>query len=269
MHEPIAVVISTYNTPDMLGLVLDGYSRQTDRNFKLYVADDGSGSETKALIDQFRKTTSLAIEHVWHKDAGFRKARIHNLVLKQLSEAYVLLTDGDCIPLPGLIAAHRSMARQGCFVSGSRVLLSRTFTATLLQRRHLDTSLSLARILTWRRKGYINRLMPLLMPLHLSAAHQRLSGIRGCHLACWRADLLTVNGFDESFEGWGREDSDLAARLLHAGILRRDLRSMPLLHLWHQEENRHRLMDNDQLLEQCLIEKRIRARKGMAEIESA
>lgn len=268
MPDSIAVIVSTYNAPEMLKLTLNGYKQQTDRHFRVYIADDGSASETKDVIDAFRATSPIQVKHVWHADKGFRKSRIHNKVITQLQDEYVLFTDGDCIPMPGLIAVHRRIAKQGCFISGSRILLSRKLSKMLKTRNTVDTNISLFRYLTWRGRGYVNRLLPLLLPPHASAPHQRLDGIRGCHLACWRTDLQTVNGFDESFEGWGREDSDLAARLLHAGIQRVDLRGVPVLHLWHNEESRHRLQENDDMLRECLTSKRIRARTGLAELSS-
>jgi len=262
----LAVIISTYNAPEMLRLVLDGYAQQSDTDFSIYVADDGSGPATKEVIDAFRLNSAIPILHIRHEDAGFRKARIHNRVIGQCSEKYILLTDGDCIPLPGLIAAHRHLATPGCFISGSRILLSKTLSRKLQNATKLQMDYTFSRLFKWRMQGEINRLLPLLLPIHASSAHSRLQGIRGCHLACWRYDLLTVNGFDEDFEGWGREDSDLAARLLHAGIRRRDLRGSPVLHLWHEEKSRHRLAENDAMLRLCLKQKRIRANKGIEEL---
>jgi glycosyltransferase involved in cell wall biosynthesis len=262
----LAVVISTYNAPQMLRLVLNGYARQTDPEFSIYIADDGSGPATQQIIEGFRQQhPAMAVHHVHHEDNGFRKARIHNRVIAQAREDYMLLTDGDCIPLPGLIAAHRRLAAGGTFVSGSRVLISQKQSQTL-QQENGEVDLRLGSLLRWRLQGNINRLLPLLLPVYASSPHDRLHGIRGCHLACWRCDLLTVNGFDESFEGWGREDSDLAARLLHAGIHRRDMRGSPVLHLWHKEESRRRLDENDDMLRQCLKQKRIRAIKGIEQL---
>lgn len=266
MPASLAVVISTYNAPNMLRLALEGYKAQTDTGFCIYIADDGSGPETRELIDNFRKNAPVPVQHITHEDAGFRKARIHNEVIRQCREDYILLTDGDCVPLPGLVAAHRRFASRGFFVSGSRILLSESLSRRLQDDTDTLPALTKGRMIQWRMQGKTNRLLPLLLPLHVSPQHNRLEGIRGCHLACWRQDLLTVNGFDETFEGWGREDSDLAARLLHAGIRRRDLRGLPVLHLWHKEEPRNRLAENDAMLTQCLNEKRIRAIRGIAEL---
>jgi len=264
--DRIAVLISTYNAPAFLRLTLEGWRAQHDTRFTLYIADDGSAQQTADLIDEFKHDFPVPIVHVWHEDRGFRKARVHNMALAQVEEPYILLTDGDCIPLPQMVATHLRLAESGSLISGSRVLLSKGWTERLCAGEHVDTGASLLYWLARRLHGDINRLFPILLPTRLGGSHQRLSGIRGCHLSCWRDDLLHVNGFDESFEGWGREDSDLVARLFHAGVMRRDLRGMPVLHLWHEEYSRGRLDRNDALLETCLREKRIRAMRGMAEL---
>jgi len=270
MIEPIAVLISTYNSPDFLRLVLEGYRKQSDSGFSIYIADDGSAKETKELISHYQRDFPVPVKHVWHEDSGFRKARVHNMALAQVAEPYVILTDGDCVPLPRMIEMHRKSAQEGHLISGGRILLSQMWTEGLIQgRSHLHSDATSLQWLRHRVKGEINRIMPILMPPSLNSPHQQLKGVRGCHLSCWLRDLQKVNGFDESFEGWGREDSDLVARLFHAGIYRLDLRGMPVLHLWHKEEKREALNKNDQLLDECLTEKRIEAIKGLKELQEA
>jgi len=264
--DSIAVVISTYNRPDFLYLVLKAYQQQTDPNFVIYIADDGSGEETAGLIKLFRRNYPVSIDHIWHEDRGFRKAMVHNLAIRRIREPYILFTDGDCIPLPGLIEAHRRLAKKGALISGSRILLSRAWTERLCLQRRLPASSNLP-VWVWRRLcGDVNRVFPRFIHPYTSAPHQRLKGIRGCHISCWREDILHVDGFDETYAGWGREDSDLVARLFHAGIRRRDLRGLPVLHLWHPEERRTGLDYSDRMLRQCLHEHRIRARKGLSHV---
>jgi len=259
----LAVVISTYNNPDFLRLTLEGYRQQSDRNFTIYVADDGSTAETGQLIERLQSDFPVPVHHLWQADDGFRKARIHNRAIHQISATHTLLTDGDCIPMPDLVAAHRRFAGDDYFVSGSRVLLNRQCSERLCRQPYFDTARSPAWWLMQRLSGNINRLLPLLLPTTLSPASTRLEGIRGCHLCCPTRALIQINGFDESFEGWGREDSDLTARLLHAGFKRRNLRGQPVLHLWHEESSRRHLAENDDMLQACLNEQRIEARVGL------
>lgn len=263
----LAVVISTYNNPAFLRLVLEGYRRQSCHDFTIYIADDGSGEETRQLILNIQESFPVQIRHFWQADEGFRKARIHNRVFAEITEPQVLLTDGDCIPLPDLVAAHLEHAGADYFINGSRVLISQAWTETLCRGTEaLDTGKPPFWWLIQRLRGRINRCLPFWLPATLSQASIRLAGIRGCHLACPTAALLRINGFDEAFEGWGREDSDLTARLLHAGYMRRNLRGVPVLHLWHQEFSRDQLGDNDERLQACLNEQRIEAERGIKQL---
>jgi glycosyltransferase involved in cell wall biosynthesis len=51
MDELISVVVSTYNWPEALDLSLKSLSAQTDSNFEIIVADDGSGCETARVVE--------------------------------------------------------------------------------------------------------------------------------------------------------------------------------------------------------------------------
>jgi len=265
MVDSIALIISTYNNPDFLRLVLNGYARQDDKHFSIYIADDGSKEETRELIEHIKETFPVPIHHIWHADKGFRKARVHNIALKAVQEAYIILTDGDCIPLPNMIATHRKLAQPQTIISGSRILLSPAWTKQLCSDQEIIHE-NIWNYLKYRFSGKINRIFPLLMPPRLSPKKNKLSGIHGCHLACYTADLLYINGFDESFEGWGREDSDLVARLLHSDVQRKNLLGTPVLHLWHKENSRACLNTNDALLEVCLDKKRQQAIIGIHEL---
>lgn len=262
----LAIVISTYNAPDFLRLALEGYRQQSVSHFSIYIADDGSGDETKALIEKIKNDFPVPIHHIWQEDDGFRKARIHNKVIQKITEPYTLLTDGDCIPLPDLVRSHLKFAHNDFFISGSRILLSEDWTKRLCREPSLQTAQSPLWWLKQLLAGNVNRFFPLLLAPQLSPPVSKLAGIRGCHLSCPTKALVRINGFDENFEGWGREDSDLTARLLHTGLMRKNLRGQPVLHLWHKEFSRHRLEENDAMLQACLDEQRIEAICGLKQL---
>ena len=113
-----SVIVSTYNRPEYLELVLDGYAAQTNRDFEVVVADDGSAPATADTIHRIRKDTGLRITHVWHEDSGFRKSLIVNRAIVAAGGEYLLFTDGDCIPRRDLVEVHRRLARPGFFVAG-------------------------------------------------------------------------------------------------------------------------------------------------------
>jgi len=267
MPDSIAVIISTYNKPDDLRCVLEGYRLQTDQHFSIYVADDGSGEETRTLIDNMRAAYPVPLHHIWHKDDGFRLSEIRNRALLAVSEPYVLITDGDCIPFPALIASHRRLCKRGSFLTGSRLLLSEGFSTQVRQQDiDLHDLTTTATLLSLKGSKSINRIWPAFIPPLIGIENSKLSGLRGCHMSFWLKDLQTINGYDQSFTGWGREDSDITARLFHAGLTRRNLYGTPLLHLWHQEFSRNSLSDNDATLQSCLNEKRVEAVYGLSQL---
>src|SRR5689334_24800711 len=133
MAELISVIVATYNRPDALAAVLRSLSRQTDRDFELLVADDGSGPETGRLVTEWAARMPVRLEHVWHPDRGFRLAEIRNRAIRASAGTYCVFLDGDCIARPDFVAAHRRLAEPGCFVTGNRILLSRELTERILR----------------------------------------------------------------------------------------------------------------------------------------
>ena len=94
----VSIIISTYNQPEWLQKVLWGYEQQTQTDFEIIIADDGSTEETKMLIESFQKKSSFSILHVWQEDHGFQKTKILNKAIVASKGEYLILTDGDCIP---------------------------------------------------------------------------------------------------------------------------------------------------------------------------
>ena len=100
----IGIIVSTYNNPEWLRKTLFGYTLQTVMPDEVVVADDGSTSETRDLIDQFRDR--LPIKHVWHEDRGFQKSEILNKAIAASTSDYLIFTDQDCVPRRDFIATH-------------------------------------------------------------------------------------------------------------------------------------------------------------------
>jgi len=249
----ISVIITTYNRPGALRAVLDGLAAQQDRGFEIVVADDGSRDDTRALVESVRTTAPLPIQHVWQEDSGFRAGAARNRASEQASGGYLLFLDGDCVPRPDYIAQHRRLAEHGWMVAGNRVLLSESFTRTALAERLPLHAWTMAEWRAARQRGDINRTLPLtslpLGPMRKLAAH-RWQRVRTCNLGVWTTDFGRVGGFDESFEGWGFEDSDLAVRLLNAGVRRKEgAFATGVLHLWHRENDRRHEGRNWELLQ--------------------
>jgi glycosyltransferase involved in cell wall biosynthesis len=266
--ELISLVVTTYNWPEALAAVLRSLSRQTDQDFEVIVADDGSGPTTGRLVADWVARMPVPLKHVWHKDSGFRAAEIRNRAARMADGAYCIFLDGDCLARPDFVAVHRRLAETGWFVAGNRILLTQALTQTILRDNLQPETWTWADLLRQRLSGGINRAMPAFaLPLGSLRRLKRTAwtGVRSCNLAIWRSDFERVDGFDAAFNGWGLEDSDLVVRLLHAGASRKDGRfATGVLHLWHVEVDRSRFADNQRQLEAVLACKRTRAQRGVS-----
>ena len=271
MAELISVIVTTYNREDALDAVLQSLARQDDADFEVIVADDGSGPATAKLIDAWRPRIGHRLEHVWHADRGFRAAEIRNRAIMAARGAYCIFLDGDCLVRPNFVANHRRLAEPGWFVTGNRVLLSANLTARVLAERLTPESWSFAHWLAERWRGGVNRLSALLhLPLGpLRRIRQRVwRGARSCNLAIWRSDLDHVDGFDADYQGWGKEDSDIIVRLLHAGVRRKDgVFATGVVHLWHADADRSQLSENQRKLAGITAGDRIRAQRGLSSLQ--
>ena len=271
MTGQISVIVTTYNRVDALGAVLRGLDHQTDRDFEVIIADDGSGAATREFLAWRAARLDRPLKHVWHEDRGFRAAEIRNRGILASSGDYCVFLDGDCIPRPNFIAVHRRLAEPGWFVTGNRVLLDRDLTERVLAQSLEPEQWSLATWLALRARRQINRLAPLVPmaagPLRKLRAGAWL-GARSCNLAVWRSDLDLLDGFDAAFSGWGLEDSDLLIRLLHAGVRRKDGNfATGVLHLWHPESDRSYLPDNQRRLDEVTASDRVRALEGLSRLD--
>ncbi len=262
-----AVIITTYNRPDALAATLAGYRAQRDAEFELLVADDGSTGDTQRVVDEFKTCAKFPLTHVWHEDQGFRAAAIRNRALAATRADYIIFSDGDCVPAQYFVAQHRRLAERGWFVAGNRVLLSAGFTDRVLRDKLPLQEWSLGSwLIAWAKRD-INRWLPLVtLPdgAFRRSAPQRWEGVKTCNLAAWRDDLMRVNGLDETYSGWGLEDSDLVIRLLHAGVKHKSARfAAPVFHLWHAENDRSRLAENQRHLDALMSSQRTLAELGV------
>lgn len=248
----VSVVITTYNRSDALLAVLAGLARQTDRHFEVIVADDGSREEQRRLILESDLAQSLCLTHVWHPDVGFTASRIRNRGVAAARGNYLIFMDGDCVPEVDFIAQHKALAQPGFFVNGSRVMLSPALTQRVLAGAEQISGRSILYWLGQRLRGHASKLTHL---LRLADGPRRVErafswkGIRSCNMGVWRADFERVDGFDESFVGWGHEDADLVLRLHHAGVLRKNgYCATEVFHLWHKEASRSQESQNAKIV---------------------
>lgn len=235
----VELVVSTYNSPRSLGLCLISVGQQHSLPNSICIADDGSGPEVKAVIDNFAASCSVTVRHVWHEDRGFEKGEILNKAISSSTADFMIFIDGDVMIHPDFIRRHLQLSRRGRFSTGSLIRLSAAATNTVtpemvcnlivFDRKWLASGGALRGFSTWLKAA------PL--PLWLLDILERINPIRrsfcGANASVWRDDLLAVNGYDERIK-YGGQDKELGERLKNNGVSGRHIRySAPLVHLDH------------------------------------
>lgn len=250
-----SLVVSTYNRPDALELCLESIFRQKQLPDEIVVADDGSGESTRRLIQSLQAKSPVPIVHVWQPDDGYQLARIRNRAFAAAKGDYVIQLDGDLVLEKHFVLDHLSMARPGAFFSGSRTMVDETLTGKLLNkevkmdqipqhRNHLGKRHNAVRSVVLRNLSYL-----------FQRSRRNYKYVLGCNMAFWKSDLLKVNGYNESFKGWGKEDNELAVRLLNAGVALRFIKfGAVVYHLYHKVADLSAVPANEEKLLQAIAQ---------------
>ncbi|MXR37939.1 glycosyltransferase family 2 protein [Craterilacuibacter sinensis] len=268
----VSVIVTTYNRPDALAAVLEGFLHQqgvATADWEVVVADDGSGEETRRVVASYQGKMEGRLLHAWQEDKGFRAAEARNLAVTKSTGDYLIFLDGDCIPCSDFIQEHMRLAEAGWFIAGNRVLMSAHFTEQYLAGSIKPvTSWSLSDWLCFRSRKEINNALGwlrLALPGFRKKKPKDWKLFRTCNAAVWRNDFYAVDGFDCTFSGWGYEDSDLAVRLLRLGVKIKNGRfAVPVLHLWHHENDRSQHDENWARFEHSLHGQHVWAEAGLS-----
>lgn len=235
-------------------LCLSSVQRQTVQPGEIIIADDGSGNETKQVIESFAKQTTVPLKHIWQEDEGYQLSKIRNKAFAAAETDYLVQTDGDLIFHKRFIEDHLNFAKPGYFVSGARVNIAEWLTAELVREQKLPELHFYSAGISKRYNAFRSVLLRNINSI-FQASSRPMQYVLGCNMAFWRKDILKVNGYNENFTGWGKEDNDIAARLLNAGIQLRFLKFGGMVfHLWHREAVRHTLSANEELLQKTVVQ---------------
>jgi len=260
----ISVIITTFNRPNALARVLEGLRYQTMPAHEVIVADDGSGPETGKTVRGFVPAFSCSLLHEWQEDLGFRAARIRNKAIRKSRGDYIILLDGDCIPSKDFIEDHCLLVEKGFFFQGKRILVSKRLSQTFT---HVDASCPRKLLQSFLSGDIANSHHLIRMPFFPAYSTTKLNGIRSCNMGFSRKDIFAVNGFNENFVGWGREDSELAVRFYRYGLRRKEHPFMAIcFHLWHDENDKYRLAINDDLLRKAIASDEYVCSSGLAKL---
>jgi glycosyltransferase involved in cell wall biosynthesis len=249
MPPTVTICISTYNRPTALRLCLISVLRQTLLPAEILIGDDGSTRETKKLIDEFIAKSSVPIVHVWHADEGFRLAAIRNRCFGIAKGDYVIQIDGDLILDSRFVEDHVRFAKPGTFLCGSRSLITEAATKELEQLEMPYEKVDRSSLL--KKYNSVRQLWVAYVFYFLKRGKNQVKYVLGANMSFWRCDLLSVNGYNEDFRGWGKEDNDLALRLVMAGTGIRFLKHVAVaFHLHHKVASLSFKERNEALFEQ-------------------
>ncbi|MCM1225248.1 MAG: glycosyltransferase family 2 protein, partial [Lachnospiraceae bacterium] len=226
---------------------IESIFRQTRLPDEVIIGDDGSKDDTRLLIEEMAKISPIPLIHVWQEDDGYRLSTIRNKSAAKSSGEYLIETDGDIILHPRFVEDHERMASHGKYLKGSRTLLSPSFTESICVNGLVP------KIPFWSSGILKKRDTAIRSHLIASFLKDRFKKGKaiglGCNMSFWKSDFIAINGYDESFVGWGKEDDDLAHRLDRYGVVKRDLRCFAIAyHLWHNESSRHNHGVNESLM---------------------
>jgi glycosyltransferase involved in cell wall biosynthesis len=271
MH--VSIILSTYNNPEWLEKVLWGIEMQSYKDFEVVIADDGSGDETKQLIERFQNETELSIQHCWHEDNGFKKCQILNIATVAAKGEYLIFTDGDCVPRTDFIATHVQHSEPRHFLSGGYCKLPMGLSKLISKD---DIISGRAFDISWLKENGLKsfsscRKLGLTNPWTKVA--DKLTSTKptwnGCNASTWKKDIIEINGHNDTMQ-YGGEDREMGERLINLGHQSKQLRHRAvLIHLDHSRSyvNQEALDYNMSVREETIQTKRTWSKEGILKLD--
>lgn len=260
----VTLIITTYNWPTALSKVLQSLLSQSRLPNEVIIADDGSASETKSLIEKYHSSIEklgIKLLHSWQADEGFRVSRSRNLAISKASSDYIICIDGDIIMDERFIADHMAHAKIGCFISGKRVRLSKNYSEFILDTDTMPSMLSKG-IARGREAAFRSTSLSKLF----SRKTQSVTGVHSCNLSFWRNDAIKVNGFNADFVGWGAEDKEFCIRLVNSGLLNNEVKFTAVAyHIYHKESPKNMVAYNQNIFDETSKHSLAWCPKGLTE----
>ena len=253
------LIIATYNWPKALELILLSIQRQSYMPGEVIIADDGSGEETKQLIERFKKDFPVPLLHIWHDDNGFRKSIILNKAVAKAKGDYIITIDGDIIIEKHFVEDHLALSEKNVFVYGKRVKIKESLLPRLFRNKKIKFN--------FFSRGIAKRGRTLRIP-YLADKYKsddfRYGAIRGCNLSFWKSDFIKINGYNEEMTGWGKEDTEMTHRFFNNGIRGKNVKYRAIAyHIYHKDSSRERDVINTAIQQRTIEENIQRCRKGI------
>ena len=259
-----SLVITTYNWPGALELLLLSVLRQKTLPVEIVIADDGSDVITKEVIESFRLKSAVPVKHIWQEDKGFRKTIILNKAILASEGEYIIQVDGDIILDPSFISDHLRVAEQGAFIRGTRAHLNSAESKDAIENKITDFH--------FYSKGVKHRNNALRsVALSFLGIKKEMSSqsVRGSNLAFWKSDFVKVNGYNNDLCGWGHEDEELAARFINNRIIKKKVKlACVQYHLYHPETATDNEPEHRRVVDEVVEKKILQCSNGILSLNS-
>ncbi|AXT50729.1 glycosyltransferase [Aquimarina sp. BL5] len=230
-HPSVALLISTYNWPEALDLVLGSVLKQSVLPTEVIIADDGSAEETRSLINNYKKNFPVSLHHIWHEDNGFTKTLILNKAIAKIKSDYIIQIDGDIILHKHFVKDHLNACKDKMFLYGTRVTITKEKSLQLMAKKKADLNIF--------SSGLKKRMRILYLPFVYKNRKPDAAistKLRGANMSYWRKDAIEINGYNEDFLGWGFEDYDFGQRLTFLGVMPKRLKFAGIcFHIYHKK----------------------------------
>ncbi len=226
-----AVVITSHNQAHFLKLGLRGLVEQTDQDFTVFIADDGSTDGTEDIIQRYNPLLKNGVHRFWQPHQGFQKAKINNEVFRNIGDVDVVICmDADTIPHYKFVHDHKEIHRglnegrgtKRVLFMGRRVDLGPDMTASMTEEKVPR----LVRGPSWEllQSGMFGDSRNVLRAIRIKPVWLRrllgrdlVNDLIGSNFSVSRELLFEVNGYNEDFREYWGEDGDLFLRLRNAG----------------------------------------------------
>jgi glycosyltransferase involved in cell wall biosynthesis len=233
----VTVVIPAFNAADTVGLCLRAIEQSTFNQrypslLQVVVVDDGSDDATARVAGSY--PSDVEKEIVQQRHAG--RAHAMNAGIAAAAGDVIVSCDADmlltCGTIEALVTRHQCV--DGVLLVGFRSDIQHDSETPLTVESDLTDLLTRPALVGDNRlcfdwPGWPENMVEAADELRSLGRSRRLwmpSGegwslprmVFGCLFSMRRVDLERIGGYDERFNGWGWEDSELAARAIAAGL---------------------------------------------------
>lgn len=198
----LSVIIASKDRAHYLERALESFAHQIGApSFEVIVVDNNSSDDTKQIVERAQTPSKFPVRYVFEPEPNRGKARNRGI---EIAQGYlVLFVDDDVVAPPGLLAAHEAAHHTSNLVVNGPIL---------------------------NVAGYDDRPKP-------TFANYSRAFLCTCNVSIPKHALDAVRGFDEDFQLYGWEDTELGVRLREHGLRWRFAWDAYLWHIKPPTEN--------------------------------